>query len=134
VPPAKNLYEKYEDNSIFTASKEELTLMLYEGGLKFTNQAISAVENNDTVKAHNLILRVEDIVREFQMTLDFKYEISNDFNQLYDYMHRRLVEANMKKDAGILAEVRDMFRDFRDMWKEAMLLAKQQPVSSTEGA
>ncbi|MDR0999226.1 MAG: flagellar export chaperone FliS [Clostridiales bacterium] len=129
MPPAKTLYEKYEDNNIFTASKEELTLMLYEGGLKFTNQAIVAVENNEVEKAHNLIVRVEDIIREFQMTLDFKYEISNNFNQLYDYMHQRLVEANMKKDAGILTEVRDMFRDFRDTWKEAMSLAKQQPVS-----
>jgi flagellar protein FliS len=131
MPPAKNLYAKYEDNNIFTSSKEELTLMLYEGGLKFTNQAIVAVENKEIEKAHNLIIRVEDIVREFQMTLDFKYEISNNFNQLYDYMHQRLMDANMKKDAAILTEVRDMFRDLRDTWKEAMALAKQQPVSST---
>ncbi|MCL1843648.1 MAG: flagellar export chaperone FliS [Defluviitaleaceae bacterium] len=107
-----------------TASKEELTLMLYEGGIKFLNQAIIAVEKNDIVKSNNLIQRVEDIVREFQITLDHQYEISKQMDSLYDYMHRRLVEANLQKDATILNEVLDMFREMRDTWKEAMKLAK----------
>ena len=121
----KNPYAKIEDNAVFTATKEELTLMLYEGALKFINQAIDATENEDFQKANVLIIRVEDIIREFQITLDFQYEISNQLNSLYDYMHRRLVEANMKKDVGILNEIRDMLREFRDMWKEAMSTAKQ---------
>lgn len=108
-----------------TASKEELTLMLYEGGIKFLNQAIVALEKNDIVKANNLILRTEDIVREFQITLDHKYEeISKPLDSLYDYMHRRLVEGNLRKDVTILNEVLDMFREMRDTWKEAMKLAK----------
>jgi flagellar protein FliS len=124
---AKNPYTKIEDNAIFTASKEELTLMLYEGALKFINQAITASENKEFESSSKLIIRVEDILREFQITLDFKYEISNNLNSLYDYMHRRLVEANMKKDIPIMIEVRDMLREFRDTWKEAMALAKLQP-------
>ena len=121
----KNPYSKIEDNAIFTASKEELTLMLYEGALKFINQAIDATENNDIAKANGLIIRVEDIIREFQITLDFQYEISNQLNSLYDYMHRRLIEANMNKDIEIMKEIRDMLREFRDMWKEAMSTARQ---------
>ena len=110
---------------IESASKEELTLMLYEGGIKFLNQAIIALEKNDIVKANNLILRTEDIVREFQITLDHKYEeISKPMDQLYDYMHRRLVEGNLQKDVEILNEVLGMFREMRDTWKEAMKLAK----------
>jgi flagellar protein FliS len=110
---------------IETASKEELTLMLYEGGIKFLNQAIVALEKNDYVKANNLIQRTEDIVREFQLTLDHKYEeISKPLDQLYDYMHHRLVEGNMQKDVSILNEVLGMFREMRDTWKEAMKLAK----------
>jgi len=122
---AKNPYAKIEDNAVFTASKEELTLMLYEGALKFINQAIDATERSDLPKANSLIIRVEDIIREFQITLDFKYEISNQLNSLYDYMHHRLIEANMKKDVDIMKEVRDMLREFRDTWKEAMSTAKQ---------
>ena len=110
---------------IDTASKEELTLMLYEGGIKFLNQAIIALEKDDIIKANNLILRTEDIVREFQLTLDHKYEeISKPMNALYDYMHSRLVEGNMQKDVAIINEVLDMFREMRDTWKEAMKLAK----------
>ena len=121
----KNPYSKIEDNAVYTASKEELTLMLYDGALKFINQAIDATENNEVQKANALIIRVEDIIREFQITLDFKYEISNQLNSLYDYMHRRLIEANMNKDIGIMNEVRGMLREFRDMWKEAMNTARQ---------
>ena len=121
----KNPYSKIEDNAIFTATKEELTLMLYEGALKFINQAIEATESKNLEKANGLVIRVEDIIREFQITLDFKYEIANQLNSLYDYMHRRLIEANMKKDIGIMIEIRDMLREFRDMWKEAMSAAKQ---------
>ena len=120
----RNPYSKIEDNAIYTASKEELTLMLYEGALKFMNQAIDAAERADMQKVNSLIIRVEDIIREFQITLDFKYEISNQLNSLYDYMHRRLIEANMSKNTGILTEIRDLLREFRDMWKEAMNTAK----------
>jgi flagellar protein FliS len=109
---------------IETASKEELTLMLYEGGIKFLNQAIVALEKNDIVKANNLIQRTEDIVREFQITLDKQYEISNQLDLLYDYMYHRLVEGNLTKDIAILNEVLGMFREMRDTWKEAMKLAK----------
>jgi flagellar protein FliS len=112
------------EDKIMTATKEELTLMLYEGGIKFLNKAIMAVEKKDITNAHAAILRVQDIVREFQITLDFKYPIANELDALYDYIHRRLVEANMRKDLEILNEVLGMFRQFRDTWKEAMKLAK----------
>ena len=122
----QNPYAKYTNNAIFTATQEELTLMLYEGALKFANQALAAIENKDFAKTSELIIRVEDIIREFQFTLNRSYEISGNFAALYEYMHRRLIEANLTKDAEIVTEVRDMLREFRDMWKEAMRIAKQQ--------
>jgi len=125
----KNPYDRYTNNSIFTASPEELTLKLYEGALKFCNQAIVAVENKDYAKANELILRVQAIIREFQLKLDRSYEISNNFAALYAYIYERLIKANVSKDLEILHEVRELLRDFRDMWKEAMVVAKQQKVS-----
>jgi len=122
----KNPYSNYSNNKIFTASKEELTLMLYEGALKFANQAIIALENKDMEKTNTLIVRVQDIIREFQITLNRSYPISEKLYNLYDYLYRRLIEGNMKKDKEILSEVRDFLRDFRDLWKEAMVLAKNQ--------
>jgi len=119
-----NPYNKVLEDKILTATKEELTLMLYEGGIKFLNQALVAMEKNDPAKTNTLLIKVQDIVREFQITLDHKYPIATQLNALYDYMHRRLIEANMRKDAEIVKEVLGMMKDFRDTWKEAMKLAK----------
>jgi len=119
-----NPYAQYTNNKVNTVSSEELTLMLYEGALKFTNQAVIAIENKEYEKANNLIIRVEDIVREFQVTLNHDYEISKYFDSMYDYMYRLLVDANTAKKTEPLQEVSGYLREFRDSWKEAMKLAK----------
>lgn len=124
----KNPYDrgKYLNNIVFTATKEELTLMLYEGAIKFCNQAIIALENKDLEKAHELIIKAENIIMEFRITLKPEYEVSKYFDAMYTYMYGRLVEANVKKDAEILKEVRDLLRDFRDTWKEAMIISRKE--------
>ena len=121
----QNPYEKYRNNAINTATKEELTLMLYDGAVKFCNQALASMEVKDHLKTNELIRKVQNIVREFQITLDKKHDIANQLDLLYDYLHRRLLEANLKKDTEMLTEVRDHLRSLRDTWKEAMKLAKQ---------
>lgn len=119
-----NAYSQYANNRILTASPAELTLMLYEGAIKFCNIAIMAIENKDIQKAHNNIMKVQRIIEEFQITLDFKYPIANDFNNVYNYLIGRLREANMTKDKDILEEVNGHIRTMRDTWKEVMRLAK----------
>ena len=100
-----NPYAQYNQNKILTASPAELTLMLYDGAIKFCNIAIMGIEQGDVQKAHNNIMRVQKIIEEFQITLNFKYEIANDFNNVYNYLMKRLREANMTKDKAILDEV-----------------------------
>jgi flagellar protein FliS len=126
---AKNPFNDMYEMKIMTATPEELILMLYDGGIKFCNQAAAKLRENNLSEAHRLIIRVEDIVRELQLSLDKSYAISRNFNSLYDYMYRRLVEANMGHNIEILQEVLGMFREFRDTWKEAMKLARQQQAS-----
>ena len=126
-----NPYDRYRSNAINTATREELTLMLYDGAVKFCNQAMVSIEAKDHAKTNELIRKVQNIVREFQITLDRRHEISNQLDILYDYVHHRLVEANLKKDIEILAEVRDHLRSLRDTWKEAMVLAKQSAGAAT---
>lgn len=125
-----NPYIKIKNNAIKTASPEELTLMLYEGALKFANQGKMALLANDTEKAHNLISRVEAIIEEFQITLDMKYEVSKGLAAMYDYIQYRLIQANMKKDVKELEEVIDYIREMRDTWKEAMQIAKHPKVTN----
>lgn len=118
-----NPYAQYNRNKIMTASPQELTLMLYEGAIKFCNQAMAGIEQKDIQKAHNNIMKVQAIIEEFQLTLDFKYPVANDFNNVYNYLMDRLREANIKKDKEILEEVSVHLHTMRDTWKEAMKLA-----------
>ena len=120
----KNPYAQYKNNAIATATPAELTLMLYEGAIKFGNIAIKAIEENDIEKAYRNIVKVQDIIAEFRNTLDFKYPVAKDFDRVYEYLERRLVEANMTKDKEIMEEVVKHIRSMRDTWKEVMKRAK----------
>lgn len=113
-------YAAYANNKIMTASPAELTLMLYEGAIKFCNIAIDSIEKKDISKAHTNIVKVESIIEEFQATLNYKYPVAKDFNNVYAYLHQRLVEANIRKDKDIVEEVLEHFRTMRDTWKEVM--------------
>lgn len=117
-------YAAYANNKIMTASPGELTLMLYEGAIKFCNIAIGAIEEKDVEKAHKNIVKVENIIEEFQATLDHRYPVAKDFDNVYAYLRQRLLEANMKKDTEILEEVAKHLRTMRDTWKEVMKHAR----------
>ncbi len=118
--PGQNPYEAYQKNKILTATPAEVTLMLYEGAIKFCNIAIMAVEQNDLEKAHVNIMKTQRIIEEFRNTLDRKYPVAEDFDRIYVYVLRRLFEANIQKDKEILEEVNTHLHSLRDTWKEVM--------------
>ena len=119
-------YAAYANNKIMTASPADLTLMLYEGAIKFCNLALDGIAEKDIPKAHKNIMKVERIIEEFQITLDHKYPVAEDFDNVYSYLMMRLREANVKKDSEILEEVLGHLRTMRDTWKEVMRLAKAE--------
>ncbi|MCR5452658.1 MAG: flagellar export chaperone FliS [Lachnospiraceae bacterium] len=126
----RNGVAEYQKNRILTASPAELTLMLYEGAIKFTNIAIMGIEEGNIEKAHNNIQRADRIIEEFQITLDRRYEVSKDFDEVYKYIRMRLLEANVHKDKAILEECLEHMRTMRDTWKEVMRLTNNgQKVS-----
>ncbi|BCN32554.1 flagellar export chaperone FliS [Anaeromicropila herbilytica] len=120
-----NAAAAYQNSKVQTATPADLSLMLYDGAIKFCNIAIVAIENNDVMKASDNIIKAEKIIVEFRSTLDFKYPVAKDFDLIYDYIYRRLVEANIKKDKEILEDALNHIRDMRDTWKEVMKLSKQ---------
>lgn len=113
----QNGYAQYQSAKIMTASPAELTLMLYDGAIKFGNIAILGMENNDPAKAHENIVKVEKIIQNFRDTLDRKYAVSKDFENVYVYLLRRCHEANINKDPEIMEEVLRHLRSMRDNWK-----------------
>lgn len=123
-----NAYGQYNNSKILTASPAELTLMLYEGAIKFCNIAIVAVENKDIEKAHVNIQKTERIIDYFRQTLDMKYPVAEDFDRVYSYLSGRLIEANLKKDKEILEEINGHLRSMRDTWKEVMRINRERGV------
>ena len=122
---ANQAYAEYNRNKVLTASPAELTLLLYEGAIKFCNIAIIGLEQNDMEKVHNNIIKVENIIEEFQATLNHKYPVAKDFDKIYKYIYNLLVEANIKKDKELLEQALTELRGMRDTWKEVMVKAKQ---------
>lgn len=121
-----NAYAQYNNSKVLTASPAELTLMLYDGAIKFCNIAVDAIEHKDIEKAHNNIMKVQNIVDYLRKTLDMKYPVAQDFERVYTYLFDRLLQANMKKDKEILAEVNEHLHSVRDTWKEVMRINKEK--------
>ncbi|MBR6665238.1 MAG: flagellar export chaperone FliS [Lachnospiraceae bacterium] len=121
-----NAYSQYNNNKVLTASPAELTLMLYEGAIKFCNIAETAIEQNDIQKAHTNIVKAQRIIDYLRQTLDMKYPVAQDFERMYVYLSERLVTANMKKDKEILVEVNTHLHSIRDTWKEVMRLNREK--------
>lgn len=118
-------YSQYKENSIFTSSPEELTLMLYNGLVRFIMQGQLAIDEKNVEKANNCIIKAQDIIVYFRQTLDMKYEVSEGLDSIYEYMYNRLIEANTQKDKAVLEEVLGLAKELRDTWSQAMKLAKQ---------
>lgn len=121
-----NAYAQYNNSKILTASPAELTLMLYDGAIKFCNIAEEAIEQKDVEKAHNNIIKAQNIIDYLRQTLDMKYPVAQDFENIYVYLGRRLVEANIKKDKEILEEVNTHLHSVRDTWKEVMRINREK--------
>lgn len=119
-----NPYAQYQTSRILTASPAELTLMLYDGAIKFGNVAIQGMREKDIEKAHVNLKKVQRIVTEFRVTLDMSYPVAQDFERIYVYLEERMIEANLKKDPEIMEEVVSHLRSLRDTWKEVIRLNK----------
>ncbi len=117
---AMNAASLYQGTKVNTASPAELTLMLYEGAIKFCNIALLGFETHDYEKVNNNIIKVQNIITEFRATLDFKYSTAKDFDLIYEYIASLLVQANVKKDQESLTKALDQIREMRDLWKEIM--------------
>lgn len=120
-----NPYQAYRQNAVNTATPGELTLMLYDGCLKFIRLAKEAINNNDIQAKNTNIQKAQNIITELMVTLDMKYEISKQMMPLYDFVRRKLIEANVKNSLQSLEEAETIVREFRDTWKEVIKITRQ---------
>lgn len=128
----KNPYETYQQNSVNTASPGELTLMLYEGCIKFIKRGKKALEEKNYQEKNNNIIKAQNIIREFMVTLDMQYAISQELMIMYEYMLHRLIEANINNDIEILDEVEELVVGYRDTWKEVIKINRKIQFGSRD--
>ncbi|PKR86269.1 flagellar export chaperone FliS [Heyndrickxia camelliae] len=128
-----NPYQAYQNNSVTTAAPGELTLMLYNGCLKFINLAKASIEQKNIQEKNINIQKAQNIIHELMVTLKMEYDISKKMMSLYDYINRRLIESNIKNDSSILNEVEELITEFRDTWKEVIQLNRQQQYNGKGG-
>lgn len=130
-----NPYAKYKQNSIETKSAGELTLMLYEGCLKFIKRAEKAMTEQKTEEKNTNLIKAQNIIRELMVTLDTKIPVSKQMLPMYDYILNQLIEANMKNDQEALKNAETFVTDFYETWKQVVQADRQsrhgsQPASS----
>lgn len=119
---SKSRSDAYLEQKIMNARPEELTMMLFDGLVKFITQVIMFNEQNSVEKSHNANLRAQAILQELRSTLNMEIEISQTLEQLYLYMIERLIDGNLNKRENKMEEVLELATDLRDTWKEAMNL------------
>lgn len=118
--------EAYKKQQVLTATSEALTLMLYNGCLKFIKEGVDALAEKKYENANICLQKAQNIISEFRVTLNMDYEISHQLLPLYNYAYDRLVEGNMKSDPAIIQEATDIITELRDAWVQAMKTAREE--------
>lgn len=130
--------EQYKKQQIETAAPEEVLIMLYDGAILFLNTAKKGIAEKDVEKSHNQLIKAQNIILEFMNSLDMEIggEIAINLYRLYEYLHYRLVQANIKKDVAMIDEVLDHLRSLKATWEEAILIARRERENqnASEGA
>ena len=124
IPNKRNAAQAYKLNAIKTASPAKLTIMLYDAAVRFTDESIKIMEEEpkNYEKINASLKKAEDCIMELRMGLYFKYPVAGEFEKVYDYIYRRLVEGNMQKDVEIIKDTLTHIKTMRDTWKEVVRL------------
>lgn len=121
-----NAAEAYRRQQVLNAPPEQLTLMLYNGCLKFIDEGKNFLGEKNYEAANNSLQKAQRIISEFRLTLNMDYEISNQLLMLYNYVYDRLVEGNIKSDTSKIDEAKGIITELRDAWAEAMKKARAE--------
>jgi flagellar protein FliS len=118
--------QAYQYNAVNTASGGELTLMLYNGCIKFIKQAINDMNDNHYEAKNNNIQKAQNIIQELMLTLDQQVEMSQQMLPIYEFMQYQLKVANINNKVEKLEEVLQFAIEFRDTWKQVIITSRQK--------
>lgn len=123
-----NVSQQYAQTKIKTASAGDLVIMLYQGCIKFMRLGKKSIAKNDFEHANEYLIRSQDIIMELLTTLDAEKggEIARNLAALYEYLYKRLIKANMKKDGEIIDEVEEIMLELLEAWQETVKKDRQE--------
>jgi flagellar protein FliS len=121
-----NPYQQYQRTQAETASPGELIVMMYNGALRFLIAARQRLDAQDMAGAHASLLRAQDVVAELMVSVDVSIgQVGRNLYDLYEFMHRRLIQANVHKDTAPIDEVVALLRELLPAWEQAIRADKK---------
>lgn len=119
---------QYKQNSVLTASPERILIMLYDGAINFLLRAKISIDEKNIEDTHIYITKTQKIIREFMNSLDKDSggDIAENLFKLYEYLHHRLIQANIKKDKDMIDEVLNHLRELKKTWEEAIKISSRE--------
>lgn len=127
-----NPYAAYQNNSVNTSTPGELTLMLYNGCLKFIEQAKRAMAEEKIEEKNTAIQKAQAIISELMITLDTTIPVAENMLVLYEFANSRLIDGNIKNDTALLDEASEIIKEFRDTWKQVIQINRQKQYANVD--
>ncbi|OXM86358.1 flagellar export chaperone FliS [Paenibacillus rigui] len=118
--------QSYLTSQVNTAHPGDLTLMLYNGCIKFMKQAIDSIEKKDYEAKNNYIQRAIDIIDELMITLNMSYPISQNLFSLYQFMKENLIQGNIKLDIQKINVSMNLITELKEAWAQALKQVKSE--------
>lgn len=119
-------YQAYKENAVNTATGPELTLMLYNGCIKFIKQAENSLKKDDFAAKNEQLQKAQKIIQELMITLDRSIDISQQLLSLYEYIYHLLTQTNIHNNLEQLYEALELVTELRDTWVEAIKINRQE--------
>jgi flagellar protein FliS len=128
------LRNRYLAETVATASPGQLLVMLYDRLVIDLTQAEDAMRGSDHATASARLMHAQDIVAELRSTLDVTvWEGAAGLAQLYGFLFSQLIKANVKRDAALVQECREIVEPLRDAWREALVATRTAAMASADG-
>lgn len=106
------------ESAMSTTYPDKMLLMLFNGAVKNIENAQRAIKDKDFDRAHVQIIIVQEIISRLMLNLPNECQMSQDLIQTYENLHSKLVDANIKKDIGILTEIRTLMINLQNCWQQ----------------
>lgn len=129
---ADNAYLK---DAVMTATPEQLQLMLYDGAIRFAMQGRDALTREDYETSYQRLTRAQNIITEMQLGLNYEInrELCERVSSIYNFIFRKLVEANVHRDPNAIDDALRVLRVERETWQILVEKVNQvREVGSTQ--